>query len=63
MRDGLGGFLFGNIDEEGRIDDEDLDDVPVSITYVLGTEGILELLCRKRIWDNVGRLQLYLARN
>jgi hypothetical protein len=24
---GLGGFLFGNIDEEGRLDDEDLDEV------------------------------------
>lgn len=24
---GLGGFLFGNIDEEGRLDNEDFDEV------------------------------------
>lgn len=25
--DFLGGFLFGNIDEHGRLDDEDIDEV------------------------------------
>ncbi len=27
MSSGLGGFLFGNIDEEGRLDNEDFDEV------------------------------------
>jgi hypothetical protein len=57
MRDGLGGFLFGNIDEEGCIDDEDLDDVLDSITYTIGTEGLLNLIRRKGIWVNFGRFQ------
>lgn len=27
MSSGLGGFLFGNIDEEGKLDNEDFDEV------------------------------------
>lgn len=27
MSSGLGGFLFGNIDEDGKLDNEDFDEV------------------------------------
>lgn len=49
----LAGFLFGNIDESGTLDNEDFDKAPnrllspLNLTFMLGVAGWPESFCEK----------------